>query len=68
MKQKIFQYSILWHPNPAQIKEGRKTTIISQPTNILSIDQQSATLAAAMTIPAEHREELDQIEIAIRPF
>ena len=68
-KQKLFQYAILWHPTDKQIKdEGLKSTVLVEPTTLLSVDQQNAAMAAAMEIPVEKKKELDQIEIALRPF
>lgn len=69
MKAKLFQYAILWHPTEKQIKdEGAKSKVLVEPTSIIAVDQQSALMAASMNIPADKREELDQIEIAMRPF
>lgn len=69
MKAKLFQYAILWHPTEKQIKdEGAKSKVLVEPKTILATDQQSALMAASMSIPADKREELDQIEIAMRPF
>ena len=68
-KQKIFQYAVLWHPTEKQEKEdGAKSKVLIEPKTILSLDQASATMAAAMSIPNEYKEQLEQIEIAIRPF
>lgn len=68
MKARLFQYAIIWNPSEAEAKEGKKSILICQPTNILATDQNAAQLAAAMEIPKEHKGNLDQIEIAIRPF
>lgn len=68
MKTRLFQYAIIWNPNEAEAKEGKKSKLICQPTDILAADQNAAQIAAAMEIPKEYRENLDQVEIAIRPF
>lgn len=68
-KQTLFQYAILWHPTEKQFKDsGSKTLILVQPTVVLGADQNSVAMGAAMKIPVEYKEQLDQIEIAIRPF
>lgn len=68
-KSKLFQYAILWHPTEKQIKEeGLKSKLIVDLKTILASDQSSANMAAAMDVPNEYRETLDQVEIAIRPF
>ena len=66
---KLFQYAILWHPTEKQTKdEGLKSKVLIEPKTILAADQNSAAMAAAMEIPADKKNELDQIEIALRPF
>lgn len=69
MKAKLFQYAVLWHPTEKQFKEeGKKSTVIVEPKTILATDQASANMSAAMQIPTEYKDQLDQIEIALRPF
>jgi len=69
MKNKLYQYAVIWHPTEKQVKEeGAKSKLIVDITNVLSADSQSVMMTAAMAIPAEYKEELDQIEIAVRPF
>jgi hypothetical protein len=68
-KFKLFQYAILWHPTEKQTKEdGLKSIVLIEPKTILAVDQAGAAMAAAMEIPANKKGELDQIEIALRPF
>jgi len=68
-KAKLFQYAILWHPTEKQEKEeSLKSKVLVEPKTILAADQQSAGWVAAMEIPADKKEELDQIEIVLRPF
>ena len=68
-KAKLFQYAILWHPTEKQVKEdGLKSKVVVELKTILSSDQSSAQMAAAMDVPAEYRDVLDQVEIAIHPF
>lgn len=69
LKSKLFQYAIIWHPTEKQIKEeGLKSKILVELTTVLSSDQQTASMLAATKIPTDMQNELDQIEIAIRPF
>ena len=68
-KAKLFQYSILWHPTEKQEKEdGLKSKMIIEPKIILALDQNSASMTAVMDIPQEYRNQLDQVEVALRPF
>lgn len=69
LRPRLFQYAILWHPTEKQIKDdGAKSKLIVQITNTLGVDANAVQLMAAMDIPAEYRTQLDQVEIAIRPF
>jgi len=68
-KAKLFQYAILWHPTNKQAKdEDQKSKVIVEPTTMLSSNQESAAMRAAMQIPAEYKTEVDQIEVVLRPF
>lgn len=66
MKQRLFQYTVLLHP--AKNSENQKTEIIVPVTDILSPDEKSVQMTAILAIPADKRDELDRIEIAVRPF
>lgn len=66
---KLFQYAILWHPTEKQAKEdGLKSIVLVEPKTVLAESQSSALMSAAMEIPVDRKGELDQIEIAMRPF
>lgn len=67
-KAKLFQYAIIWHPTEKEVKDGLKSKIISDLKTVLAVDQNAASMVAAMSIPNEYRDSLDQIDIAIRPF
>lgn len=66
---KLFQYAILWHPTEKQVKEeGLKSKVLTELTTILAQDQSTASMSAVMQVPKELQNELDQIEVVIRPF
>lgn len=68
-KAKLFQYAVLWHPTDKDAEDnGTKSKVLVEPKTILAADQQTAIMSAAMEIPAEYKDKLDQVEIAIRPF
>lgn len=68
-KPQLFQFAILFHPTEKQIKDdGAKSKILIEPKIILAKDQNSANMSAAMEIPEEYKGQLDQVQIAIRPF
>lgn len=69
MNPRLFQYAILWHPTEKQIKDdGKKSLVLVELQTVLAKDEKSAAMAAAMAIPNEYRDQLDQIDVAIRPF
>lgn len=65
---KLFQYAILWHPTEQQRKDGQSDRVLVDVKSILQKDQNTALMAVAREIPEEYVEQLDQVEIAIRPF
>lgn len=68
MKSALFEYAIIWHPTESQTETGLKSALVAGPVCILAATEASANLIAATEIPAEYRNQLDQIQIAIRPF
>lgn len=68
-KSKLYQYAVLWHPTEKQVKEeGAKSKLVVDIQTILASDSQSVMMTAAMSIPTEYKDQLDQVEIAVRPF
>jgi len=68
-KAKLFQYVVIWNPTEKQVKEENlKPKIIVDVTDILSDNDNSVRMSAAMNIPSEYKDQLDQIDIAVRPF
>lgn len=68
MKKKLFQYAVIWHPNPQEEKEGLSSKFLVELTTVLSNSQQELTMEAAMDIPKEYKGQSSQIEIVVRPF
>ena len=68
-KSQLFQYAIIWHPTEKQSKDDSlKSKVLLDPKMILAESQSSALMAASMEIPTEYKDQLDQIEILMRPF
>jgi len=66
---KVFQGLVLWHPNGEEKKAGKKSMVIVPFNNtILAPDQQAATLMLGRSIPEKHLDNLDQVEVVVRPF
>lgn len=69
LKSKLFQYAIIWHPTEKQVKdEGAKSKLVKPLDTILATDDKSVLMTAAMSIPTEYKDQLEQVEIVVRPF
>ena len=69
LKSKLFQYAIIWHPTEKQVKEdGTKSKLVKSLDTILATDEKSVLMSAAMSIPTEYKDQLEQVEIVVRPF
>lgn len=66
----LFEYAILWLPSNEEKKEGKKAKVLVEVKRILASDEKSAFMLAARDIPNEFADSanLDQIQIALRPF
>ena len=68
-KSKLFQYAIIWHPTEKQVKDDSvKSKLIKSLDTILATDEKAVLMTASMNIPVEYKEQLDQVEIVVRPF
>jgi hypothetical protein len=68
-KSKLVQYAIICHPTVKQIKEDSTKSKLIQPLDtILATDEKAVLMTASMNIPVEYKEQLDQVEIVVRPF
>ena len=68
MKLKLWQYAIILHPTKKGAKDGEKSSLVGDLSTILAKDQDAAFLEAARSIPDEHSDDLERVEIALRPF
>ena len=68
-KSKLFQYAIIWHPTEKQVKDNdAKSKVLKDLTTILATDLEMVKMTAIMELPSECKDQLDQIELAVRPF
>jgi len=67
-KSVLFQYAIIWNPTADQAKEGKKAKVVKDIQTILAASADKVTLLAAREIPEEYLDEMDQLDIAVRPF
>lgn len=67
-KAKLYQYVAFLRPTEDEQKAGNIGIVIVQPTTILSINEQAASIMASRAIPEEYIASIDRIEVAVRPF
>lgn len=63
---KLYQYAILLHP--AKDDKKGKTKLIVEPTTVLAASDNVAQMMAVKSIPEQYADQLEDIDIAIRPF
>lgn len=66
MKQKLFEFVVLWHPSPDDDKTSSQ--IVVDRTLRLAKEEKAVALFAAKQVPDRYSDQLDNIEILIRPF
>ena len=68
MASKLYQYAAIWEPSTEQAKSGEKAKLIVEPKTVLCSDEKSAMVLAARSIPEEYLNQLDQVQVVVRPF
>ena len=63
---KLFQYAVIYHPKKDSKKD--ESELIVPITTMLAENDKAVALRAARAIPKDYEKELDQCEIAVRPF
>lgn len=69
MKQQLFQYAVLLHPE--ENKDGKfteSTKVLIEPKTTLAKDDKTAALLIARQLPEDCIDKLERVEIVIRPF
>ena len=67
-KERLFQYAILLHPTPEECRAGKRTELLGKVETLVARGTEEAVLHAARSIPAEHLDKLNRVEVAVRPF
>ena len=68
MNEKLFQIAAICRPNEKQDENGEKAKVIVEVQTVLAKDQNTAIMLAARAIPDAYKDQLSQIEVAVRPF
>jgi hypothetical protein len=66
---KLFQYIILYHPPKEKDEKQKNAELISDGIeHILANSEQQAMMLVAKKIPDEYLDDLNHLEVVIRPF
>jgi hypothetical protein len=68
MKLKLFEYVMLYHSDDKESKDSIKTLIIRHVSQTLAKDEKQVAMLASREIPESYLDDLDKVEILIRPF
>lgn len=69
VKFAAFQFLVILHPTVKERKDGKRPEIIGDGVQtIVAKDGNEAVLRAARSIPDEHADKMDRLEVAVRPF
>jgi hypothetical protein len=72
MRLALFEFCILHHPQPRKDAQGNEvrpnSEIICDVQRVLAKDEAQASILAARKIPEANMENLQDIEIRVRPF
>lgn len=68
VKERLFEYALIWHPKKEQSKDGQRSKIVLEPKLVLGTDDKSVGMKAIKAIPAEYDDQLEQIEVVVKPF
>ncbi len=71
-KLSLFQYAVLWHPTEEEAKDkGLKTELVLPVDHVLASSPEKVLMIVGSKIskvPKEYQDNLEQLEIVIRPF
>lgn len=66
---KLFEFAVVYQPKKKDGgAEKAAATILVPTTLVLARDEKHAAMLAARAVPSTHAEQLDEVDIAVRPF
>jgi len=71
-RPRFFQYAVIYHPKPTkdQIDSGErpKSVVVTDVTTVLAGSEQEVGILAARSISERYVENLEDVEVLVRPF
>ena len=72
IRQRIFEYAILYHPEEKKDKDGNvireRSQLLADVKRVLASDEKEVATRAAREIAEDYLDKLDLVEIVVRPF
>lgn len=66
---KVYEYVLVYRPKEGTVKvDGTNKPVILDSDRILAKDEKHAAMLAARSIPDDHADHLDEVDVLIRPF
>lgn len=68
-KERLYQFAVIKHPTSEERKQGKRSEIIVRPSGfLLAHTEQEVVMRATKSIPDEHMDHANRLEVAVRPF
>ena len=72
IRQRIFEYAVLYHPEEKRDKDGNvmreRSELLVDVTRVLASDEKEVATRAARALDEAYLDKLDLVEIVVRPF
>jgi hypothetical protein len=68
---KLFEYAVLYHPKTKKVdgeEKREKSKVLVDVKRVLAADDKEVAILAAREIPEEYLDQLETVEIVVRPF
>jgi hypothetical protein len=67
-KLTLYEYAVIWHPTEVQEKDGKKSTLIEEPKCMMAKEEKAVFMTAVSNLPEQYKDQLEQIDVVVRPF
>ncbi len=65
---KLYEFVALYHPKKKKGEEKQRSKVIVDIQRVVADSEEEVQMLAARAIPEEYTDELDRVELAVRPF
>ena len=68
MKNTLYEYAVIWHPNEKQEENGEKSKLVEGPKYMMAREEKAVFMTVVSQLNMEYKDQLDQIDVIVRPF